>query len=391
MSAPAPRAPQAPDTSTIATTGAAASPRAARGPRRLIKPVLAALLLGLVVVWVDPQRLWATLRGADLAWLAAGLLALLLSNLASALRWRALCAWMDLPLPRRWSVRVYFRAAALNVVLPGAVVGGDVMRAAALQGRGHPVLTASLSVLGDRLSGLWLLLAQGVGALAWGLGTPGWSALAQRWPVLDTLASRPLLLGLLATMLLLPWLLLRSAGRLAQRMAGAAAGAMEGAGAAAGSATGPAARPQADTPAGTRRVGLPRRLALLARTMGAHPQAGRFYAGQCLRSWVVQALSVSTLGCAALAIGVPLEAWMVAAAAVPITLMATLPVSHGGWGTREAAAVISLAPLGVDAAQAVAIAVLCGLLPVAQALLTFFAEGVRSCVLSAARGTKGKT
>ncbi|MFM2402971.1 MAG: hypothetical protein RL223_851 [Pseudomonadota bacterium] len=343
--------------------------------RRLLKPLIALLLLGLVLALVDPVQVWATLRGADLRWLTLGLLALLLANLASALRWRALCDWMGMRLPRHWSVRTYFHAAALNVVVPGAVVGGDVMRAAALQGRGHRLLPASLSVLGDRLSGLWLLLAQGVAALAWGLGTPGWQALAARWPVLERLASGPVLMAVLAAMLVLPGVLLCAIGGRFKRRDGRD---MDGP---------PASTALPPTAAGS----LPHRLGLLARTMGSHPQAGRFYAGQCLRSWVVQALSVSTLGCAALAIGVPLDAWMVAAAAVPITLMATLPVSHGGWGTREAAAVISLAPLGVEAPQAVALSVLCGLLPIAQAMLTFIGEGVRSCVLSAVWRTKGKT
>lgn len=319
-------------------------------PRRLLKPLVALALLGLVVALVDPARIWATLRQADARWAGLGLLALLAGNLASALRWRALCAWMGMAVPRGWTLRTYFHGAALNVVVPGAVVGGDVMRAAALQGRGHGVLPASLSVLGDRLSGLWLLLAQGVGALAWGLGTPGWQALAERWPLIARLASAPLLVALLAAMLLLPWGLLRLAGRMAP-------------------GTRAAAEPEL-------RPGLLRRLSWLATTMGAHPQAGRFYAGQCLRSWLVQALSVSTLGCAAVAVGVPLDAWMVAAAAVPITLMATLPVSHGGWGTREAAAVISLAPLGVGAPQAVAMSVICGLLPVAQAVLTLAVEAL---------------
>jgi len=82
----------------------------------------------------------------------------------------------------------------------------------------------------------------------------------------------------------------------------------------------------------------------------------------------VQLLSVGVLACGGAALGLALPVWAYALAAVPTFLMATLPISLGGWGTREAAAVLAFASLGVAAPQAVALSVLYGLSALLQAL-----------------------
>ncbi|MCV4676822.1 lysylphosphatidylglycerol synthase domain-containing protein, partial [Escherichia coli] len=69
------------------------------------------------------------------------------------------------------------------------------------------------------------------------------------------------------------------------------------------------------------------------------------------------------------AVGLDLPAAVWIAAAAPIFLMAALPVSVGGWGTREAAAGVALAAFGVPAAQAVGAALIYGLYGLAQAAL----------------------
>ncbi|MBZ8141383.1 hypothetical protein CLD22_15940 [Rubrivivax gelatinosus] len=307
------------------------------GPaRRLWRLAAAALLLAAVFWLAGPAAVFATLRTADPGWLAAGLGCALAANAVSALRWQALCAWMGMVVARRWALVTYFRGVAVNVALPGAVVGGDVLRATALQRLGHPGVAAAMSVLGDRISGLLMLIALGAVALLLGVGTPAWEQLAGAWPGLQALASRPLLAALLAAMLVLPWLVIalaRGAGPLAGRLRGA--------------------------------------LAPLLR----HPQPGRQYLNQVGLSLAVQALSVAALGCAGMAVGAAPAPWALAAAAVPIFLMATLPVSFGGWGTREAAAAICLVPLGVTPAQAVTMSVIYGLYPVVQAALALASTG----------------
>ena len=300
--------------------------------RRIARVVAAPLLLGAVLWAAGPARVAGALGAADAGWLVAGLGCALAANVVSALRWRALCAWLGIAVEARWALVAYFRGVAVNVVLPGAVVGGDVLRTGALQRRGHPGVAAALSVVGERLSGLWMLAALAGAAAAWGVGTPAGQELVARVPGLAGLATPPvlaaMLLALLAAWLLAPWLLLVAARR---------------------------------TPSGR-----------LRRAVGPlldDPAPGRRYGAQLLLSLAVQLLSVAALGCAGAALGATVAPWALAAAALPIFLMATLPVSFGGWGTREAAAVVCLVPLGATAAQAVTMSIVYGLYPLAQALV----------------------
>ena len=59
-----------------------------------------------------------------------------------------------------------------------------------------------------------------------------------------------------------------------------------------------------------------------------------------------------------------------------LAVLAALPVSVGGWGTREAAAVAALTPFGVAAPAAVGAAVLYGLYGLAQGALGALAFGL---------------
>jgi uncharacterized membrane protein YbhN (UPF0104 family) len=121
--------------------------------------------------------------------------------------------------------------------------------------------------------------------------------------------------------------------------------------------------------------GLPRWLAPLAQA-ARRPDFGAQLAVQMAASTLVQALSALALACGALALGVqlPLAAWAFAIA--PIFLMATLPVSIGGWGTREAAAAVALAPFGIPAAAAVGAGLLYGVFMLAQGALGALAFGL---------------
>lgn len=277
--------------------------------------------------WVDLDAVWRQLRLARWSWLGAALACSVLANLGSAWRWRSLVRWLGHPLAMGRAQGLYFQGVALGSLLPGAVVGGDVYRTLALRRDGMPMLAASASVLLDRLSGLWMLwiLAGMAAAWAWRSGAQqaltGWGLpAAGAWvPALAAVA-------LLAAPGML-WALLRR---------------VEG--------------------AGTR--GGWQRLAGLARRPGAAAELGR----QALASAVVQALSVGALACAGQALQLPTPYWVYAIAAAPTFLMAALPLSFGGWGTREAAAALSLAPFGVAAAGAVAVSLVFGLLVLPQAL-----------------------
>ena len=275
--------------------------------RALIGLALLAALLWLA----QPQALWATLRGADWRWLALGLGLAVASNVLSAWRWRLLVRFLGGDAPFRDALRWYFQAIGLNSLLPGAVVGGDVYRAFTLRRQGVPTDTATLSVLFDRISGLWMLC--------------GLSALGLAWLALPFGA---------------PWLLRRlpqgpslQAGRAAQW------------------------------------IGTLRQLA-------ARPDfTGQLWA-QVAASAGVQLLSAAALACAAVSFGVWLPWFVWAYAMAPIFLMAAMPVSVGGWGTREAACVATLAPFGVAAPAAIGVGLVYGLYGLAQGALGALAFGL---------------
>lgn len=262
-------------------------------------------------------------------WLLAGLALALASNIVSALRWRALVQWLGAKMPCRSALRWYFQAMGLNALLPGAVVGGDVYRAVALRQSGEGAMAASASVVLDRLSGVWMLCVLGaLGALAsapvlapWA-GVPAWA--------LAGLAGLAAGLGLV-----LPWAGMRHLRR---------------------------------------RKAPPHRWLAALHTLANQPDTGQRLLRQALASIAVQVLSAAALAAGAWALGVqaPWSAWAFAMA--PIFLLAALPVSVGGWGTREAAAVLALAPFGVDAAGAVGAALvygLCGLVQGGAGALAF--------------------
>ena len=305
-----------------------------------LKGLVGLALLAAVAYLADPAALLGRLREADGRWLLLGLVAAFASNVVSAWRWHALSQWLGLPMRRTDALRWYFQAIGLNVLLPGAVVGGDVYRAVAafgvLQAATAPLpatkAAASLSVLLDRLSGVWMLCA--LGALGAAASAP---ALA------PALHASPLFLfaaAVLGALLLLafPWALL-----LWLR----------------------AKRPNSTT-------------AWLAPLMQAavRPDAGRQWLLQALASAMVQVLSATALAVGGLALGVHLPAAAWAFAMAPIFLLAALPVSIGGWGTREAASIAALAPFGVPAAAAVGVALVYGAYALVQGAVGALAFGV---------------
>lgn len=301
-----------------------------------LRVALALLLLAAVLWWVDGRKVLQALTAADARWLTLGLVSAVLANVASALRWWVLVRWLGGTVGRGWALAMYFRGVAINALLPGAVVGGDMYRAHALGRRGLPLLEAGISVLFDRLSGLWVLIVAGCGFAAFGLlqqGPASW------WPALGLPAlNASMLVGVAALLLASPLLVL-----LAWRAGVAVPEAV-------------AARREATWHA---------RLVLIAH----RPRALAQYGWQLLGSLAVQLLSIGTLACAGAALGLDLPYWVWAVAAVPTFLMATLPVSFGGWGTREAAAALSLGAFGVAAPQAVAVSMFYGLAALAQALM----------------------
>jgi uncharacterized membrane protein YbhN (UPF0104 family) len=268
---------------------------------------LGVALLAAVVWYADPAKLGRELAAIDPRWLAAAVLASVVSNVFSAARWAAIARGLGLQAPLGAMVRMYFQGMTLNVLLPGATVSGDLLRGYQLAQRpGNPLLRSGLSVLLDRLSGLWILCAAScvalLGALAAGLVPAGreiWTYLAG-----------------LAVALALPWV-----------------------------------------PLPVERAENTRRQAL---------QSG----GPILRSlWLsllVQLFSAAALWLCGLAAGVSLSYPAMLAAAAAIFIMGALPLGWGGFGARELAAVVVLGVLGIAPERATVTGLLYGFAAVLQ-------------------------
>ncbi len=299
-----------------------------RAQKAWLRGLLGLALLAAVVALADPERVLAQLRHAQPGWLLAGLAAAIASNIVSALRWRALARWLGADVSGRDATRWYFQAIGLNALLPGAVVGGDVYRAVVLRRAGQDTAASSWSVVLDRVSGLWMLCAIG------GLGAAACAGVLAPWLRLPSGFFVALMLAGTALWLVLPWalpwLLARS------------------------------------------------RRAWLAplRAAAARPDFGRQLRWQAAASAAVQGLSAAALAAGGLALGVAQPAAVWAWAIAPVFLMAALPVSVGGWGTREAAAVVALAPFGVAAPAAVGVGVVYGLYGLVQGALGALAFGL---------------
>lgn len=304
-----------------------------RPHKALLRGLLGVALLGIVLALADPARVVTTFRQANPGWLLFGLMAGIASNVVSALRWRALARWLGSELGPRDAQRWYFQAMGLNALVPGAVVGGDVYRAVMLRRAGQDTMASTWSVILDRASGLWMLC--GIGGLGVVLcaGELG-SALrvAPAWLAVLALAGTLVWLAL-------PWLL----PPLLRRFPGWS-------------------KPWFDP----------------LRAVAERPDFSAQVTAQALASAAVQILSAAALAAGALALGVRLAPAVWAFAIAPIFLMAALPVSVGGWGTREAAAVAALAPFGVAPAAAVGAAMIYGLYGLLQGALGALAFGLPS-------------
>lgn len=286
---------------------------------------LAGLALFALALWLgDPLHVLQALGNVDPRWLLAGLAASSAAVLSAGLRWRSLIRWLGMDLPLKTTLAAQWRGMAANTVLPGAIIGGDAWRALHLQRAGHPLATAAASVALDRISGLWVLVILSLAISAVALGISALPAAAL--PLPGWLAGLAALAALAAPLLL--WNL-----------------------------------------SAAHRHRLPGKLEHLLDSIHDQPYPLRQYVFQLGYSAAVQALFILAFACGGRAVGLDLPLWQVAIAAGPVFILAALPVSIGGWGTRETAAAVTLALFGAPHGQAVAASVLYGLYAMVQGLI----------------------
>jgi uncharacterized membrane protein YbhN (UPF0104 family) len=294
----------------------------------VVARLVAALALLALAGWlVGLKELLGRLRQVDPVWFALAVGVMAASQWASAARWTSIATILGLRAPARDLRLAYAQSMAINVVLPGATLGGDALRSLRLQRLGNPLGESALSVLLDRFSGLWILclLSLGTGlGLAWGghldrLSLPG--AVAG----LDARSIAWLYLGALLAAVALPFVPLRlpsaplsqhgRLGRLMTRLA--------------------------ELHALTVSRGLP-----LARSLWS--------------SLLVQVLCALALWLCQVAAGGRAGYWAVQAIAAPVFIAGVVPLSYGGFGARELVAMLAFPLIGVDAQTGVTAGALYG-------------------------------
>jgi uncharacterized membrane protein YbhN (UPF0104 family) len=266
-------------------------------------------LLAAVVWYADPAKLGRELAAIDVRWFVAAVAASVVSNMFSAARWAAIARGLGMIAPLAPLTRMYFRGMTMNVLLPGATVSGDLLRGYQLaQQQGNPLLRSGLSVVLDRASGLWILCGASFLSLLGALALGFVHGSSEVWVYVA---------GLVVA-LALPWLPLPI-----KRLEGTRRQAMESEG----------------------------------------PILGSIWL-----SVLVQVFSAMALWFCAFAAGVSLSYPAMLAAAAPIFIMGALPLGWGGFGAREAGAVVVLGVLGVAPEQATVTGLLYGLSAVLQGL-----------------------
>lgn len=265
---------------------------------------------------------WTSLRlrlsHADPLYFALAVAFGILANLVSAWRWQRIAERLRLAASMRMFVIAYGKGVTLNTLLPGATLSGDAYRAYALHRQGHSLLAAAASVAIDRLAGLWALFL---------LSACAWLLLIFASPDVPP-ASIHLHLLLLGSALVLPFL----ANALAHQLS-------------------------------------PPRQLWLARLLRLLVETARFIRTTLVSSLVVQLLTIAALAAAFLAIAFEPPWLYLCALAGPVFFAAALPVSIGGYGTREAALAAYFALAGLPAEAAFAGGLLAGLAVTAQGAL----------------------
>jgi uncharacterized membrane protein YbhN (UPF0104 family) len=270
-----------------------------------------AALLAVLVIYADAGKLARQIANADLALLSLAIAAGLASNLLSALRWTDIALRLRISVRRGTMILLYARGMAANPFLPGAPVSGDALRSWTLSRQGNRLPVSTLSVLLDRLSGVWILCALSLAAML--------------------------------------FVTARDPGALSLPHAGAyvlVRGAV-------------VALPFAPNLS-------PRRFRL--RLQPVYEARSVLFASAGY-SVAVQVAAAGALWLCGLSVGMTVPFAVMLAAAAPIFISAALPIGVAGFGAREMGALVALGAFGVPGDQAIATGLLYGAASVIQGIL----------------------
>jgi glycosyltransferase 2 family protein len=265
------------------------------------KLAVATLLMWLVIDRVDPAQMIADISSASVSALAGAVLLLAFQPVLGAMRWHLIMRRFGAPVTPRQSVRLTYISTFLNQLVPGGF-GGDAMRMWLSVRAGHQLSHALNGVTFDRLTfflGLLLTTAVCISALD---AYPRITAL--KLPLITAAA-----IALLATAVFI--MLDRLPGALARFSPIRELG----------------------------HVSVDARMLFLSRGTGA---------AVLLLSLVSIANLCGSLFLFMVAFNVPLLPSLLAASMPPIVLASSLPITIGGWGTRETAVVVMLTTMGTQ-------------------------------------------
>jgi glycosyltransferase 2 family protein len=314
----------------------------------VVRPLLGLLLIIFLVRQLDQAKLWALVDKISWNWFLLACLALIISNLFSVARWQKITEQMGLPIQFKQALYLYAQGITANTVLPGGIVGGDVLRTLGLvnianqQNRpgGFAHAEAAASVLLDRVGGLWSLcifsLLSLLALMMMGATEIKVDVLTPRGLWYLKLYSIVLILSVLAPLLFsVSWL---SASQLKTW----------------------------DAQTGNKW------LRKFIQTLGVISANIHQLVATLKQSLLVQIFAVLALYCCLRAVGVVLPYFVVAALSLAIFLSAIIPASVSGFGARELAAVAVLGIIGVNAESAFSASFLFGLAGTLQGMMGIY-------------------
>jgi len=138
--------------------------------------VSAGLMIYLLVFQVDLERLWQVVSQARWAYLIVAMMLMILGTALRAVRWQVLLQAVDMTVPLKRLVYLYFVGAFFNIFLPTGL-GGDAVKMAELARSTRRAPEAIGTTLVDRATGLWVLFVLALLALpfSYTLLPEGWA------------------------------------------------------------------------------------------------------------------------------------------------------------------------------------------------------------------------
>lgn len=135
--------------------------------RNVVTSVFAITLVVIAFSASDAATVLASLSNARLEPVLAGILLVQIQIILSAFRWCYTAARLEHPLKPTKAIADYYLGSLVNMVLPGGIAG-DVMRAARSRSADRKWSIPVLAILLERFAGqIALILISGIGLIAW--------------------------------------------------------------------------------------------------------------------------------------------------------------------------------------------------------------------------------